>query len=145
MHDQSMFPSDTWTECGAFQGACVLRVLCGAGFVQLCLSRNTSPGTRKLPLSSGRGTVAPVQSLGLRQFGEPLGKTTGSQSQPLPPPPSAADAGLGCEAAPHRGRGETQAGASPWAHSHQQERCVREPRPRHPPGSGLPLQLTDFR
>lgn len=22
--------------------------------------------------------------------------------------------------------------------------CVREPRPRHPPGSGLPLQLTDF-
>lgn len=91
-------------------------------------SRNTSPGTRKLPLSSERGTVPPVQSLGLRQLGELLGKSTGSQSQPLPSlPPRRAGAqqwtrGPGCEMRLlTEDEARPQTGASPWAHSHQRE------------------------
>lgn len=127
--------------------ACCVFHVAGA----LC-SRNTSPGTRKLPLSSERGTVPPVQSLGLRQLGEPLGKSTGSQSQPLPSPPPPTELGL---SSGHGGRAVRRGSSQRTRRDRRREPrpglihtsgspCVREPRPRHPPGSGLPLQLTDF-
>ena len=105
------------TERGAFQGTCVLRVSCGGGFVQLCLSRNTSPGTRKPPLSSERGIVRLSRAWGCISSGNRLGNqlVPSPSLSPRRPPQSwgsAVDAGAGlCEAAPHRGRGETADGS----------------------------------